>query len=155
MANATFLQDALVAQPAESAAWLEQCLHDSCDAVASDVASAITALKLARDLAIKHCAQGWFLALQAVSDHCWLAGLDVVDADAGGLDFKRWVDTVALDGRQFVCAVDNDNGLTLPRGQHSFTARVNVITPDSTVLAVLHLPAGAVTVGIHGDDTAT
>ena len=49
MANATFLLDALVAQPAETVAWLERCLHDSCDAVASDVASAITALKLARD----------------------------------------------------------------------------------------------------------
>ena len=55
MATATFLVDALVAQPAETAAWLEQSLHSSCDAVASDVASAITALKLARDLGIKQC----------------------------------------------------------------------------------------------------
>ena len=55
MANATFLLDALVAQPAETAAWLEQCFHHSCDVVASDVASAIAAVKLARDLGIKQC----------------------------------------------------------------------------------------------------
>ena len=55
MANATFPLDALVASPPESLAWLEQCFQDSCDAVASDIASAIAAVNLARDLAIKQC----------------------------------------------------------------------------------------------------
>ena len=55
MANATFLLDALVASPDKTLAWLEQCFQDSCERVATDVASAITALKLARELHVKQC----------------------------------------------------------------------------------------------------
>ena len=55
MANTTFLLDALVVQPAETLAWLQVCCDHSCDAVASDVASAMTALNLTRDLGIKQC----------------------------------------------------------------------------------------------------
>ena len=101
------------------------------------------------------------VTFQAVKYRRWSVESDV-DVDAGGLDFKRWMDVPTLDGCQFVCAVDKDNDkdvpaacVSWPRGQRVFTVRVNVMTPVSTLLAVLHLPPEAVTVGIHGDDTAT
>ena len=189
---------------------LEKCFQDSCDAVATDVASAIAAVNLACDLGIKHCralvhtaaklataavegfrnvaagldsiaslcasamattvdsieasfaaaleegrrARQLHLNFQAVNHRRWLAELDV-DADAGGLDFKQCVDVPSLDGCQFVCAVDKDKDLTWPRGQRAFTVRVDVMTPYSALVAALHPPPDAVTVGIHGDDTAT
>ena len=202
MASSPFLIDALVAQPAETAAWLERCLHDSCDAVACDVASAIAALKLARDLALKQCrasarsqaklgaaaAEGCrnaAAALDAIASLCGSASLEAaitaaleegrrgrtlhlnfqpvhchrrldvdVDADAGGLDFGQWVDIAALDGCQFVCAVNKDKNVPA-RGQRAFTVRVDVMAPDSTLVATLHLPPDAVAINIHGDDAAT
>ena len=136
------------------------------DAIASLCASALASSHEieAAKAALEEGRRGRTLAsdLQQAAKPCWSAELDVdADADAGGPDFKQWADIVALDGRQFVCAVDNDRGkdtacATWARGQHSFIVRVNVMTVDlKKILAVLHLPPDAVTVGIHGDDTAT
>ena len=52
---AGFLREALVTSPVETSAWLQMCCANSCDVVATDVASAIAAVRLAREFSATQC----------------------------------------------------------------------------------------------------
>ena len=156
MANATFLLDALVAQPAESAAWLERCLHDSCDAVATDFASVITALKLARDscarqtralvrtaakfvTASREGLRNVAAALDAIASLCGSTPVgDVEAAIAAALEEGRRARQLALDLQQAAnpCwSADSDMNADADAGGLDFGQWVDIVALDGCQFA--------------------